>query len=784
MLNSKNEWLYKEKNNEQANKLAEALQVPYIIGELLLQRGLSSVEQASEFLHNQKGKVHDPFLLDGMAVVKARIQKAIEKQEKILIFGDYDADGVSSTALMVRALKEHGANVSFYIPDRFKEGYGPNIPALKEAIKKGFQLVITVDTGISAVDEAAFAKESGLDYIVTDHHEPPPELPDAFTIINPKKPGCPYPFKSLAGVGVALKVIQALFGEDADDYLALAAIGTIADLVPLEGENRWIASSGLSKMATRTFPGLTALIDVAGLEMESINEEHIGFAMGPRINAAGRMTHASSAAQLFITDDDEEAKQLASDLDRLNKERKSVVEDITAAAMIQAETQRKNKQDVLVISGENWHEGVVGIVASRVVEKFYRPAIILSIDSETGKAKGSARSVEGFDVFQALSSCRALLPHFGGHPMAAGMSLSVEDIPLLETRLNEWAAANAAAHVFIPKVSVDSVCRIEDVSLELIETLQMMAPFGVGNPKPVFAIKDAKLSQLRQIGKNKDHLKLVFSEGEQMLDAIAFQKGHLSQEIAKEVSVSVLGELSINEWNGYRKPQMLVKDLAVEEWQLFDWRSERDLPRLAALLPVNKVKIIAFHEETVLSATGAFGDMIVEMAMNLSAPELQGHYVLFLDIPDDLEDLSRLLDTENFPERIYAAFKTESSQYFSGVPSREQFKKVYAFLNKYQPVNQSAIDRRLSSLTGISVPNIKFIIQVFFDLNFVKIDNGLLSVADHAEKKDLTASESYKMRVKQIETEETLCYSSYSSLKQWMKETSKERTEAKEATSK
>jgi single-stranded-DNA-specific exonuclease len=309
-----------------------------------------------------------------------------------------------------------------------------------------------------------------------------------------------------------------------------------------------------------------------------------------------------------------------------------------------------------------------------------------------------------------------------------------------------------------------------------------MAPFGVGNPKPLFAIKDAKLSQLRQIGKNKDHLKLTFSSGEHVLDAIAFQMGHYSHEIAKDALLSVLGELSVNEWNGYRKPQMFVKDLSVGEWQLFDWRSERDVVKQAALLPEEKVIVIAFHDETVESFDkNCDGTLAAEKAESLSSSRLAHKYAVFLDVPDRLEHLARLLESESFPERIYAAFKNEASQFFSAIPTREQFKKVYAFLNKYQPVKQALIDRRLSSLVSVSIPNINFIIKVFFDLNFVKIDNGLISVSNHAEKKDLTSSESYITRVKQIETEEILCYSSYSALKRWMNEKSTERTEAKEA---
>lgn len=776
MLQSKNEWIFKAIDEEGAKELAEAIHIPLPISRLLIQRGYTTAESAHYFLHNQKEHSHDPMLLDGMSLVKDRLLKGIANKEKILVFGDYDADGVSSTVLMVKGLREQGAEVSYYIPDRFSEGYGPNVPALQLAKDNGIDLVITVDTGISAVEEAAFAKEIGLDYIVTDHHEPPPVLPDAYAIINPKKPGCQYPFKSLAGVGVALKVIQALSTSLNADYLALAAIGTIADLVPLIDENRWISSAGLNEMKKSNLPGLKALIQVAAVDVAALNEESVGFAIGPRINAAGRMTHAKEAVELFLTEDVEKAQLAALTLDKLNQNRKDTVAAITEKALEQAEGLLFNEDAVLIVAGKEWHEGVIGIVASRLVERYYRPTIVLSINEANGIAKGSARSVEGFDIFQALSSCRDLLPHFGGHPMAAGMSLPDERLSLLRQRLNEWSEQHVTPDIFQPKLAIDISCNVEEVTLDMIEMLDQMAPFGAGNPKPIVAIQNAQLSDARQIGKNKDHLKLSLKNSDAALDGIAFQMGHLNEEMTKDAPISIVGEIAINEWNGYRKPQIFVRDIKVTEWQLFDWRNERQLKDGIDRLPKDKIVTVVFSKDC-----GDMDNLNAVIADQLEPEDLKDRYAIFVDIPDHLDQLTRLFDADAFPERLYAVFKSNSSDYFSPLPTREQFKKVYAYLKQYQPVQQGTFDRKVSSLLGIRSSNIKFIIDVFFDLNFVKMENGLLSMSDNPEKRDLTTAETYQKRISRVDVEDLLCYSSFSSLKRWIDEKKEERTKVKEA---
>lgn len=428
MLKSKTRWVVRKPDQHLVQMLANELKITPLTASLLVNRGLDTVDAARYFLFG-KDDFHDPFLLKGMDLAVNRIRQAIEHHERILIYGDYDADGISSTSLLMLTLLDFGAMVDFYIPNRFTEGYGPNEQAFRQAKENGFSLIITVDTGIAAVHEAAVAKELGLDLIITDHHEPGPVLPTALAIIHPKLPDSTYPFRELAGVGVAFKLAHALYGKTPEHLLEIAVIGTVADLVSLKGENRLIVKKGLEQLRSTKNIGLKAIFKSAGIDPLTINEETIGFTLGPRINAVGRLKDADLAVRLLLTDDPEEAEIFATEIEVLNKTRQEIVNTITAEAIEEVETHYSGPENkVLVIGREGWNAGVIGIVASRLVEKFYRPVIVLSFDRDKGLAKGSARSIQGFDLFHNLSTCRDILPHFGGHPMAAGMTLKLDDV--------------------------------------------------------------------------------------------------------------------------------------------------------------------------------------------------------------------------------------------------------------------------------------------------------------------------------------------------------------------
>mgnify|MGYP002553595581 FL=1 len=514
MLQSKTRWLLKKADETIIHTLMNELNQPRIVAALLVNRGIKTVDAARSFLYADEHDFYDPFLLSGMEEAVKRIVKAVKNNEKIMIYGDYDADGVSSTTVLKLALNQLGAEqVDWYIPNRFTEGYGPNKEAFAKIKEMGTSLLITVDCGISGIEEAQYAKELGMDYIVTDHHEPGPVLPEALAILHPKKPGETYPFHELAGAGVAMKLAHALLGELPEELIGIAAIGTIADLVPLHDENRLIALRGLQALKRTKRPGLLALYKKAGIAMDSFNEDSIGFGIAPRINAVGRLEDADPAVELLLTNDEAEAERIAEEIDFLNKERQSIVKEITQEAIAEVEN-RFPLEDypVLVIAKEGWNPGVVGIVASKLVEKYYRPTIILSIDREKGTAKGSARSIPGFDLFQNLSLNRELLPHFGGHPMAAGMTLKIEDVDELRLRLCMQAKDILKEEDFQPVTEIDGVISIEEVSLKLIGQMAGLAPYGMQNPKPRILIEGAEVASMRKIGADKTHLKLALLE--------------------------------------------------------------------------------------------------------------------------------------------------------------------------------------------------------------------------------------------------------------------------------
>ncbi|MFC7371219.1 single-stranded-DNA-specific exonuclease RecJ [Fictibacillus iocasae] len=768
MLHPKTRWLMNAAPDEKVSALASAMNLPRSVAQLLISRGMETEESVHKFLKGGSHDFHDPFLMDGMKESVDRIRTAISNKEKILVFGDYDADGVSSTSVMWYTLKELGADFDYYIPNRFTEGYGPNEPALRRAKEDGYSLVITVDTGISAVSQAAAAREMNLDFIVTDHHEAPPVLPDAYSIINPKKPGCPYPFKGLAGVGVALKLSEALLGRIPSHLFDIGCIGTIADLVPLVDENRLIAREGIKALARTEKKGLIELLKVCNIQDKELTAEHIGFAVGPRVNAAGRLDSADPAVELFITDSSETGERLAKNIDRINKERQAIVNEITEEAVQLVEEQfPPSEQSVLVIAKEGWNAGVIGIVASRLVEKYYRPTIVLSIDQEKGTAKGSARSIAGFDMFENLSQSRDILPHFGGHPMAAGMTLSLHDVDELRNRLNTQAKEQLSPEDFQPITAVDLELELEEITIETVETMEKLAPFGTGNPAPKVCIRNVPIREMKKIGSQSNHLKMqVGDSGAKQLDCIGFFKGDLLDEVTPYSLVSFVGELNINEWNGFRNPQLMVHDIAVGQWQLFDYRGLRDVSARLAALPPQRTTYVRFSPDTSVLAQEADLIDVFEEALPKTGV-LEGKYAVFLDVPPSLSFFREWLEAAGKPERIYAIFHHEADHFFSTIPSRDQFKWFYGFLMKKGSFNKDRQGEELARWKGWSKETVEFMSKVFFELDFVTIENGVITVKHQPVKKDLESSELYRKKLNFAEIESGLVYSSYQQLKEW-----------------
>ena len=771
MLNSKTRWVVRSSNKEKITQLVETIHVTPLVASLLVNRGLENPDEARAFLFNEKQEFHDPFLLKDMDKIVTRIKQAILENEAILIFGDYDADGVTSTTVMMKALQELGANVEFYIPNRFSEGYGPNEGAFRYAHEIGVRLIITVDTGIAALHEASIAKELGVDLIITDHHEPGPELPDAFAILHPRLEESLYPFHELAGVGVAFKLAHALLGRVPEQLLPFAAIGTIADLVPLKGENRLIAQKGLDKLKDTDNVGLKALFKLAGAEQSGINEETVGFSIAPRINAAGRLDSADPAVHLLLAEDAYEAEALADEIEQLNKERKELVNSITEEAIQLVEQQFPIEENTcLVIGKEGWNPGVIGIVASRLVEKYYRPTIVLSYDQEKGTAKGSARSIQGFDLFKSLSSCRELLPHFGGHTMAAGMTLNITDVEELRSRLNQLAREQLKSEDLIPITHIDTEISVSDIDLASIEEMNKLAPYGMANPKPKVLIKDTSITSIRQIGTEQNHLKLILEQDETSLDGVGFGLGWVCDHISPISKLSVIGELSINEWNNRKKPQIFLQDLSVASWQLFDYRGAKKMIRIANELPVEKTKWIVFHEEFMAKLQRTLGDdsevLFISSLDEAEKLQLDHCHVVLVDLPSSKDILIRLLSGKKV-SRIYAHFYKAGSDLFSTIPKREHFTWYYALLAKKGPFDLKKHGDALAKHRGWTRETVDFMSQVFFDLNFVTMDDGLIILNKNAKKHDLANSITYQQKQAQVELEKDLLYSSFQELKGW-----------------
>ncbi|MGF7030075.1 single-stranded-DNA-specific exonuclease [Paenibacillus mucilaginosus] len=784
MLQAKARWNIGEAEESAVKALSQQLGLSPLLSRLLVVRGMTDTGHAAEFLDGGADHIHDPFLLDGMERAVGRIRRALETGERIRIYGDYDADGVSSTTLMVYLLRQLECTFDYYIPHRVTEGYGLNNGAIDEAHRQGVGLIITVDTGISAVEEIAHAASLGVDVIVTDHHEPPEVLPEAYTLINPKKPGCPYPYKHLAGVGVALKLAQALLGRWPEELLPYAAIGTVADLMPLTEENRIIVKRGIEQMRSTSNCGIKALLAVAGIPVREVNSTHIGFALGPRINASGRLLSADTAVKLLTTEDEREAERLAQELDLLNKERQRIVDEMAKEAFALVERQREKSGSLpkaIVLAQENWNVGVIGIVASKIVDRYYRPTVILGIDKESGMAKGSARSIAGFDMHKALTHCADLMDHYGGHQMAAGMTLSRENLGEFARRLDTLAEEWLQPQDFVPLLQADAECEFSEISLESILDLEKLGPFGTGNPSPRFVFRGLKLSDLRTMGKEQQHLKLSLKgagETAAALEAVAFNKGALSDWITPSARIDLLGELSVNEWNGVRRPQILLQDLQVTDLQLFDWRGtpkpERRVAELCERLQLRPqghdhlpAAVVVFRSwippELREAARGCAlwycdleGHLHPAGGLSGSLPLHEARDIVLYHLPERLEQLHAVAVQAGAAERYYAAWGGEEDKHAALLPDRAEFKAVYGALAGAGSGGSTV--QSIGARTRLEPAVVRFILDVFTELGFVEASGEAYRLLPAVEKKDLTASLLYRSRMNHKELEERLLY--------------------------
>ena len=556
-------WRIAEPHPEAAARLTAA-GYPCLVSAVLASRGIATAEEAAAFLEHEQRLTYSPFLMADMDKAVERVQRALADHERIAVFGDYDVDGITATCILVDYLQSRGADVLHYIPRRIEDGYGLSVDAIEGLYRKGTRLLITVDCGITGVEEVDFANSLGMDVVVTDHHECKETLPRAVAVVDPHRPDCGYPFKHLAGCGVALKLALALGGPDREEalfsrYCTLAAIGTVADVMQMSGENRTIVSRGLAAIDHSYFIGLHALLKEAGLAGREITSVQIGFVLAPRINAAGRMGAADKAAELLLCTDPAEAERMARELCALNRERQNVEQTIYSQAEEMIANLPDRDRSALVLESSRWHQGVVGIVASRLSEKYSRPSFMIHLNGDTGK--GSCRSWGGFNLFAALENCKDLLLGFGGHELAAGFTIEEANIPAFRERMNDYARnfQGGAAPVSVLDVDV-AITHPSAVTLEELEALSALEPYGSGNARPVFCLLGATLLRTQNVGQNR-HLKLRLGKGSAQFDGIFFSTVAEDCGCRPGDRVDAAFYLQVNEFRGSRTVQLQMVDL-------------------------------------------------------------------------------------------------------------------------------------------------------------------------------------------------------------------------------
>ena len=561
-------WHIADPHPEAAARLTAA-GYPCLVSAVLASRGIGTAEEAAAFLEHEQRLTYSPFLMADMDKAVARVQQALAAHEKIAVFGDYDVDGITATCILVDYLQSRGADVLHYIPRRIEDGYGLSCDAIEGLYRRGARLLITVDCGITGVEEVDFANSLGMDVVITDHHECKETLPRAAAVVDPHRPDCPYPFKHLAGCGVALKLALALGGPDREEalfsrYCTLAAIGTVADVMQMSGENRTIVSRGLAAIEHSDFIGLHALLKEAGLAGREITSVQIGFVLAPRINAAGRMGAADKAAELLLCTDPAEAERMARELCALNRERQNVEQTIYSQAEEMIARLPDRDRSALVLESSRWHQGVVGIVASRLSEKYSRPSFMIHLNGDTGK--GSCRSWGGFNLFAALENCKDLLLGFGGHELAAGFTIEEANIPAFRERMNDYARnfQGGAAPVSVLDVDV-AITHPSAVTLEELEALSALEPYGSGNARPVFCLLGATLLRTQNVGQNR-HLKLRLGKGSAQFDGIFFSTVAEDCGCRPGDRVDAAFYLQVNEFRGSRTVQLQMVDLRPSLW--------------------------------------------------------------------------------------------------------------------------------------------------------------------------------------------------------------------------
>ena len=744
---------------------ADELEQNQLVIKILYLRGYSTLDKLNA-LFSEQSELNDPFLMHDMEKMINRLQTAVENNEHILVYGDYDADGITSTSIMYEALEMIGAQVTYYVPNRFEDGYGPNLDIYKYFINQGIQLIVTVDNGVAGFEAIEYAMDEGVDVLVTDHHEIQETLPKAYSIVHPRHPEGNYPFGELAGAGVAFKVVQALLGEVPIEFLDLAAIGTVADLVSLTGENRQLVTAGLQQLQHTERLGLQMFFEKEHVDTTSINEETIGFVIAPRLNALGRMGDPTPGVKLLTSFDSDEIMNYLELIEETNNLRKAEVERISN----DVDQKLQSLQDIppiIVLSDSNWHQGVLGIVASRVVEKYHRPTILLAKLEAESVYKGSARSITGIDMFALLTEVKQYAKAFGGHEMAAGMTIT-------EDQYSQWAdhllnAMSSYESIINAKepLEVTTEINLDQVSLTQIKALKTLQPFGTDWAKPRFLLKNIDIQSARRLGKDKQTLKLMLTNNqEDSVAAIGFKKGEWMDQLSTDAPIDLVVELSINHWNGVDTPQVIIQDILQVAPALYDLRQSTSRQRIFSIENALYVCDNPQYLEAYTREIPSSSEWRLTSDAELESVAATKENLVIFDCILAIDKIKQVIKNSAVAN-IYLFAYTAHSAYLSGMPTREDFAKLFKYLNSHPDIPLKGQEAKLAKFLNLPPYRFQKMMQTFVELGIVKWENNHCLIQPISEKKDLLASDTMKKFHSQITAERFLLYNDSEEIKEY-----------------
>ena len=751
------------------DNLEKELGISRILATLLAQQGIDSTEQAKKFFEPSMEEIHDPTLLHDMDKAVERIEQAVEKQEQITIYGDYDADGITSTSLMYETLLSIGANVNYYVPNRFTDGYGPNMDAYQRLIDNGTQLFITVDNGVSGKNVINKVMAAGVDVVITDHHELPADLPNAVAIVHPRYPGSNYPFPDLSGVGVAFKVAWALTGEFPVEELDLVAIGEIADVVNVTDENHALISYGIQQLRQGMRPGLAALMKLADIKANNLTDQDIGFGIAPRLNALGRIADANDGVKLLTSLDENESQKLAKEVDQANKERQNLVAEIMKEAEKQANSSANQQKRTLLIVGKGWHQGVLGIVASRIMNETGKPTIIASTDQNNPTLiKGSGRSVDSFNLFNALEAHCELFTTFGGHPAACGLSFDQKNIVPLQIALEEETGKQKFDPMVKQPLPIAMKLAPADVTQQLYNDIQRVAPFGPGNMEPVFELNNVKVVDVKTMGQEHQHLKFSIVSDKKNLTVVAFGQGNLATLLSAPTGqINLAVKVSLNEWRGKKTVQLMLEDLQINGTVIIDERTNKLTPQLFSSSDYYIVREPRLRENIAPHVAPGY-TLSIEEAIKT---DFSGQQVTLVDCPSSEEMLKQIFaEDEGEPATIRLLLYQRKSAYLAGLPTRNDFAQLYRFIYKQKEIKWPMQAKAVSNHLKINMDRLNLMIQVFSEAGFVTIKDDVLKFNEPTNKTDLTQTKRYQKQLAQYKVEQQLLFNDAATVAKWLLE--------------